>query len=133
MKGKKGASIILMLFEVIAVVLIVAILLQIATGFANSESVQTINLAQEFSLMVESLVIVSGNAVVQYPYNLSSYIIALDNQGVSVKKEGDSKLNLAYSKFHLPVNYAAAGSVMQAEKVCLKKEFNVIIIEECFK
>ena len=132
--NKKASSVLVMIFEVLAVLLIVTIAFKIAIGYANSDTITKINMAKDLGLMVNTLVSVPGDVVVTYPYNVSAYIILFDkNQEIIVMKKNDTPQNQARKKFYLPTHYSASGVLEEKERLCLEKRSTEIILRECSK
>ena len=131
MMNKKGSSIILMIFEVLFVVFVVFMAFNFAVKAASDETVVKENIANEFSLMVNTLVGTPGNAVISYPYNISTYSLILDNEKVTVLKKGDPEPQNVKSSFVLPYGYSGEGVVDQKDFICLQKSKKDLILREC--
>ena len=128
---KKATSIILMIFEVLVVITVIFMTLQVAMGYAKSDTVIKVNAANDLMLMINVLVGVPGDAVVEFPGDLSNYIISLDVGSVAVFKEGEPTIKYAIRTFYLPEKHTAEGTVENVRIVCLKKDGYVIILKEC--
>jgi len=133
--NKKGDSILLVLFEVLAVVLIAFTMIRIAQGFASSETVIKQNTAQDIALMVNTLVGVPGDAIVEYPANLSNYNLVMDSTSITLKSISLPELKkpgvdrTAY--FYLPNGYTAGGILEAKSRLCLEKKSKSITLGEC--
>lgn len=131
MMNKKAASIIMIIFEVLVVLLVVSMTFNVAKGMAKGERVEKVNLAEEIRMMINVLVGVSGEAVVECPYNVSKYVLFLDDKSITVFKEDEDKVNWAVRNFYLPEGYEAAGSLKGKERACLEKKGKAIFLREC--
>ena len=129
--NKKAASIIMIIFELLVVILVISMTFSVAKGMAKGERVEKVNLAEEVRMMMDTLVGVPGEAVVEFPYNVSKYVFLLDKESVSVFKEGEDKVNWAVRKFYLPEGYQAVGSLKGKERACLEKKGKNIFLREC--
>jgi hypothetical protein len=129
--NKKATSILMMIFELLVVVLVVAMTFSIAGSMAKGERVEKVVLAEEIRMMMNTLVSVSGEAVVEYPYNVSKYVFLLNENSVTVFVEGEDKVNWAVRTFYLPEGYEAAGSLKGKERACLEKTGRNIFLREC--
>lgn len=129
--NKKAASILMVIFEILAVIIVVSMTFSAAKGMAKGERVEKVNLAEEIRMMADTLVGVPGEAVVECPYNVSKYVFLLDKESVSVFKESEDKVNWAVRKFYLPEGYQAIGSLKGKERACLEKKGKTIFLREC--
>ncbi len=131
--NKKAVSIILMLFEITVVIIVVGMALMIATNLGRSESLQKINAADDIAMMVNVLVGMPGDVLVEYPHNMSIYLLSLTSQAIIIYEGDRSKdIDPATRMFILPnKDYAAVGFVDKKAKVCLQKEGKTITIKEC--
>ncbi len=131
MDNKKAVSTLMMVFEVLVVLLVIAGYLRIAEAYASSETVNKINLAEDIRMMVDTFVGTPGEAQVQYPGNVSQYsfILSSDSITVFIKNEGEQKRVTRY--FFLPEGYDAFGTVEGKEALCLEKEKHKIVLREC--
>jgi len=128
----KAASILLWIFEVIAVIAVILIALSIAKQFSDETALRKINAAEDISMMVNTLVGLPGDALVEYPRDLSKFTVALTTQYVVIF-EKDAKVDGETRNFILPSDYGAVGIVKQKGKVCLQKIGKTISVEECPK
>ena len=129
--NNKGLSVLMMVFEVLAVVIIITMVSSVAKNVANSETTEKINIGNEFQLMINSLVSINGNVVVAYPYNISKYDLVLGNDAVTVMKKGDVDVLHVIRDFSLPDGYSASGVVENSPSVCLEKSGKNIFIRNC--
>ena len=139
----KAASILLWIFEVIAVIAVIVMALWIATKFSDETALRKINAAEDIAMMVNTLVALPGEALVEYPRDLSKFTVALTAQYVVVfekeaKIDGETR-NFILPSCHAateamqPSCYSAVDIVKQKAKVCLKKVGKTISIGECPK
>ena len=132
--NKKAASIILMLFEVVVVIVVVGIALTVAARLAKPETISKITAAEDLAMMVNTLVALPGNALVEYPRNMSLYSLVLTSQKVTIYQGDQTKDSDPVSRpFILPQGYTATKFVKQKASVCLQKEGKTIAIVECPK
>ena len=129
--NKKAASILMMIFEILVVVLVVGIVYSYAAGLAKGERTEKAILAEEMRMMVDTLVGVPGEAVVEYPYNVSKYVFLLNKNSITVFIGDEDKVNWAVRKFFLPKGYNAFGTLKGKEKLCLEKKDKNIRLREC--
>lgn len=130
--NKKAASILLWIFEVIAVIAVIVMALWIATKYADETELRKINAAEDISMMVNTLLGLPGDALVEYPRDLSRFTIALTSQYIVIF-EKDAKIDGETRNFILPSGYSAVDIVKQKAKVCFKKEGKTISVGECSK
>jgi len=117
---------------VIAVIAVILIALSIAKQFSDETALRKINAAEDISMMVNTLVGLPGDALVEYPRDLSKFTVALTTQYVVIF-EKDAKVDGETRNFILPSDYGAVGIVKQKGKVCLQKIGKTISVEECPK
>lgn len=129
--NKKGSSILMMIFEILIVLLTVYLITSIAYAYGSSTMVAKVNAAEEMRMMVDTLVGVPGEAVVEYPKNVSEFIFVLDSAGIAVFEKGQAKNLWIIREFNLPSGYKAEGSVENEAKVCLEKKEKKIILRKC--
>src|SRR3989338_4152083 len=123
---KKGASIILMIFEVLVVVIVAALMISAAKKFGQSDTIVRVTIAEDLALMVNTLVSIPGDAIVKYPINVSKYTIMLDTTFIEVKNEGESGITTEKRRIALPEAYQGEGIVQLQEWLCLKKKGKTI-------
>ena len=132
MINKKG-GIILLVFEILMVLIVSYSVIEIALSFARSESVAKANLAGSLSLMVNTIIASPDDALVRYPYNVSSYSFIMDSTHIVVFTPHDSDLKKQINSrfFHLPQGYTAQGVVEQKSNLCLDKKNTHLTLREC--
>lgn len=129
--NKKAASILMVIFELLAVLLVVFIVTEAAARLGDSEKVKRINMAQDIQMMLDTLLGVPGEAVVEYPGNLSSYLVLLSQKEITVFKRGEIEEQREKRDLKLPEGYTAAGSLEEKARLCLEKKDKAIYLREC--
>jgi len=129
--NKKASSIVLAIGEVIVLVTVMWMVIAYAERLANSERVAKVSTADNFMLMINTLVGTPGEAVVAYPHNISRYNMILNQDSISVISPGEDKSLWEVRKFNLPQGYGGEGVVQSKEKVCLEKKNKKILLREC--
>lgn len=129
--NKKAASLIMILFEILVVILVTFGTMNVAYGYAKSDSILKVNVAEDLRMWVDTLSALPGDSVVEYPKNLSAYILSLDNKKVMVMRKDDPELKKAERQFILPVMFTAEGITEDAARVCLEKTKNRLFLREC--
>ena len=132
--NRKATSILMMIFEVLAVVLVVFTTAKIATAYGQSETVAKINTAEDLRMMIDTLVGVPGEALVKYPHNVSTFSFLLRTGSVSVFTKGENEKFWVVRKFSLPEGYSAetdGGVVEGTSSVCLEKKIKKILLRPC--
>lgn len=128
---KAASSVIMLIFEIIVVVLVIFITSSVANAYGKSETIQKINAAEEFRMMVNTLVGVPGEVTVHYPKNLSGFNLVLNSGSIVVSIKGEPENLWAVRSFSLPRGYNAQGVVQSEEKVCLEKKEKTILLKKC--
>lgn len=129
--NRKADTVLVMIIELLAVVMIIFIIMESARTMSNTEPIRKKNMAEDFRMMTETLVSLPGDSVVEYPKNVSEFILILSNSGISVFKEGDSEAKQAKLGFYLPLGYIAEGSLNHETTACLEKKDKKIILRTC--
>jgi hypothetical protein len=129
--NKKATAIIVMIFELLAVVIVSWMAISVGKSFGESDTVTKINAAEDIRMMVNVLIGVPGDAVVQYPKDLSKFALLFTVSGVEIFVEGESSSKSVIRNFMLPINYKAEGVVKKVKSVCLEKKNKKILIREC--
>lgn len=128
---KRGASIIMVIFEVLVVIGIVTMTIAVARGMGESETVEKINIANDIRMMVDTLVSIPNDAKIEYPGNVSKYTILLEQGSVSVWKKGENDAVKVIRTFYVPEGYTAAGAAEQKLKICMQKSGKSISLRPC--
>lgn len=131
--GKKGITTVMMILEIILILVSAGLIFSLASKFASSETTNKILIADDIKMMVDTLVGTPGEAVVQYPENVSKYTFILSSSSITVfiKGEGEHKKTVRY--FSLPEGYQAFGTLEEKSMLCLEKEKKKIVLRECTK
>ncbi len=127
----KGASIIMMIFEILVVLFVVYLTTSIASAYGKSETVFKINAAEDIRMMIDTLIGVPGEAVVQYPHNVSQFSFILRADSITVFTPGEAENLWIVRPFSLPDGWTAEGVVDGPEKICLEKNHKKILLREC--
>ena len=129
----KATSIVLLIFEIAVVVTVIAMAITFAQKAGESETVIKTRIANDMSLMVNTLLFVPGDAVVQYPFHPKNkeYILILQQDHVSVGLRNELVEKKATKTFFLPQPYRAEGSIEGKEYWCVEKKSKTIILREC--
>ena len=93
--------------------------------------VAKVSVANDIALQVNAFVASPGNALLEFPKDLSPYTIALNQDFVLVFVEGDSESLKVRRNFYLPEDYTAFGAIENKETACLKKERKSITLDLC--
>jgi len=129
--NKKGANILLFIFEVIIVLSVIFIATNTARAYGKSETVTKINLAEEMRLMINTLAGISGDALVKYPGDLSSFMLVLRNDRIIVFSKGETEERWIERTFSLPAGYGAEGIAEEQANVCLEKKSKKTLLRPC--
>lgn len=129
--NKKATSILMMIIEVLAVILVGVMVFSAADDIAKGERTEKVILAEEIRMMMDTLAGVPGEAIVEYPYNVSKYTFLLDKRSITVFKEGEDKAAWAVRNFALPGGHDAVGPLKGKERLCLEKTGKNIFLREC--
>ena len=126
-----GSSIILLIFEVLVVLLVVAMTFSIANAYAGSTLITKISYAEELEMMVNALVSVPGDALVEFPYNVSGYVVLFDPaQEIIVRLESETNDMGQKRRVYLPEGFTMAG-VSREERLCIEKQQQSIRLVKC--
>ncbi len=128
----RAASILLFIFEIMAVLIVVYTATTIAQRAGNSATVQKINVAEDVRMMVHTLAAVPGDAEVQYPHEVKHSIL-LSGAVVSAFSPGDRETVWVKRKLVLPEGYAAQGAFEAEGKLCIQKKEKAITLYPCKK
>lgn len=131
--NNKAEMTLLMIIELVVVITVAVLIFTAATAYAKSTTVIKTNAADDFGMMVNTLVNFPDDIVVQYPINLTRYRILTDKDKVIVMEENDPILKRGQRKFYLPKGYVVNGNVKNKKFVCLEKKSKEIIFRECKK
>jgi len=127
---KKGEINLMYIFELVVVLFIVFLVFDAAWSFSEGKTTGKIITSKDLGFMVNSLLTVSGDAVVFYPKNISDYEVLLDDSAISVKERNYSEDVPIISSFILPVGFSATG-VADSLYACLTKRDKSIRLINC--
>ena len=128
--NKKG-QILVMIIELLVVAIVIFTTIRVATDYGNSIFTKKVSLAEDIRMMTNTLVGVPGDAVVQYPEDVSEFNVILRADSVTVFKDGDTSAERVVRKFYLPEGYDAFGTLKDEAKLCMKKKDKKIILRRC--
>jgi len=131
MNKKADSSILVIIFELLIVAIVVFTTVSVAHAYGNSLITQKVNLAEDIRMMSNTLAGVPGDAVVQYPANVSQFNVILRKNSVTVYEKGDSSAERVVRNFYLPQGYDAFGTLQGEDKLCLEKRGKIIILRRC--
>lgn len=129
--NKKAASIMMIIFEILVVLMVSYIVTSIAQSFAQSPTTLKITAAGDVQMMVNTLVGAPGDAVVKYPHNVSLFSFILDNNGIAVFQKGEPDVKWQVRQFSLPLGYVAEGTLDEKSWLCIEKRNKKILLREC--
>jgi len=121
------------IFEVIAVLLVIGMVYSIASGFATSKTVNKINRAEDLKMWVNVLVSLPGDAVIENSKSFENYYMNLYGDKVSIGIVGENKEEVVDRYFMLPDGYVAEGFVNNVTDLCMAKKGSYINFRECSK
>lgn len=135
--NRRGITTLMMILEITIILLASYSIFGIASKFASSETTNKIIIADDIKMMVDTLVGTPGEAVVQYPGNVSKYTFIMSSSvseqeasigsiSVFIKGEGEQKKIVRY--FSLPEGYQAFGTSESKDTLVLAKEKNKILL-----
>ncbi len=130
----RATSILMMIFEVLAVVLVVFTTAKIATAYGKSETVMKINTAEDLRMMIDTLAGVPGEALVKYPHDVGTFSFLLRAGSISVFTKGENEQFWVVRKFSLPDGYQVeteGGVIEKVQAVCLEKNHKKILLRPC--
>jgi hypothetical protein len=131
--NKKAAGILMLIFEILAVILVVGTTFKVSNYYAQSDTVIKEKIVQDLQMMINVFIGIPGNAYVKYPTDVSSYLLVLNNEAIILSEPGneDDIHKRTLKKFYLPEGHLAEGFLSQKDKVCLRKQNKRITLEEC--
>ncbi|MBU0457713.1 MAG: lytic transglycosylase domain-containing protein [Nanoarchaeota archaeon] len=97
----------------------------------SSTTITKINLANDMKMMIDTFVGVSGDAVIEIPYNTSKFVLLFKESSILIFEKNDLEVKRIERKMILPENYKLIGFLEEKEKVCLEKKSKVIVLKEC--
>jgi hypothetical protein len=128
--NKKGLSLILIIFEIFVVLMVTFALVSKAKAVGSSDEPFMINAAEDLAMMVNVLVGLPGDSLVEYPYNMSNYLVTLEDYKVTISKGNEATQKISF--FYLPAGYSALGfSDKEKESLCIEKKAKNILLRDC--
>ena len=131
--NKKAASVLVMIFELIAVIAVIGILVGYAKTVGESDSTIKARTANDLQMMINTLSGVPGEAVVEYPYKLNNLTLVLDKNKIEVFPTDKPRTWRTTQNFFLPPDYSAKGGLKDPKRICLEKKQKTITLRECTK
>lgn len=129
--NKKATSVLVMIFELIAVIAVIAILIGYAKNVAESDSAIKTKTANDLKMMIDTLVGVPGEVIIEYPTKLDNLSLVLVNNQIEVFPTSEPRALKTLKKFYLPPDYSAKGGLKDPKRVCLEKKQKTITLREC--
>ncbi len=145
--NRKAVSVLLMVFEILAVLFLGWMAIKMATAAAGTSAIEKINLANDLVLSVNTLASYPGEGFLQYPlnqgYNLSFYAFSLAKDGVIVLDKSETGkagadeetakkdvfLSAKRSLF-LPQDFSLTGEITNKETFYIIKEGKKIYLSD---
>ena len=121
----------MMILEILIILLASYSIFSLASKFASSETTNKIIIADDLKMMVDTLIGTPGEALVQYPGNVSKYTFILSSSSISVFIKGEGEQKKIVRHFSLPEGYQAFGTLENGDSLCLRKEKKMIVLREC--
>ncbi|PIN73519.1 hypothetical protein COV20_04825 [Candidatus Woesearchaeota archaeon CG10_big_fil_rev_8_21_14_0_10_45_16] len=119
-----------MIFEVVFIISVGLILFQVTSVLGDADSIKQVRAAEDLSMMANTLAASPGNALVEYPGNMSLYTFVLASNSVVVINQNERVTR----EFILPEDFAVDtenGFVEKTERICLNKEGRIIKLQRC--
>ncbi len=129
--NQKAASMLLMIFEIIAVILVVGMMINVGRAYGKSTLTGKITVAEDLRMMTDVLVAIPGDAVVKYPQNVSQFNFILTPGSIAVFEEGETEQTWVRRDFFLPDGYTAEGLAQKPPSLCLEKNQQKITLRGC--
>jgi hypothetical protein len=130
--NKKGYAMILNIIIEILVVLAFSVgVMTVSNSLAKSETSSRIIMANEMVMMAHTLAALPGDAVVEYPGNISQYTFVMEQEKLSILVKGENKYQTLVRTFNLPKGYTSSGNLEQKKRLCLEKNSKTIRLRGC--
>ena len=127
----RSSSILMLTFEILVFIGVLILTTSVAQAFAKSETVTKNNAAEDIRQMVYVLAGVPGEALVEYPKDMSKFNFILRRESIIVFEKDEPDTIRLERKFILPDGYTAEGVVELKSRLCLEKKENKILLREC--
>ncbi len=123
----KGSMVLMVILELLIVVSIVGLSMTFARQLSESSVIMKRNVANDLSLMVDTVLGLPGNIVVEYPADVSNYTITIEGEELRVEDlSGESTRSI-----HGIPGYEVLGSVTKTSRLCVEKHTKRIIMRGC--
>jgi hypothetical protein len=127
----RSSSILMLTFEILVFIGVLILTTSVAQAFAKSETVTKNNAAEDIRQMTYVLVGVPGEALVEYPKDMSKFNFILRRESIIVFEKDEPNTIRLERKFILPDGYTAEGTLELKSRLCLEKKENKILLREC--
>jgi hypothetical protein len=128
---KKAVSIALLIFEVMAVVFVVLAIGNRAAALGSSDTTVKKQIVEDLRMMINTLVGIPGDAIVEYPGNVSNYAFILEDNEIAVFAPGERPATWMKRSLILPQGYRAFLGEKVGNPICLEKRNQAIILRRC--
>lgn len=123
--------VLMLVFEILIVFFVIYMTFELAQKYAGSETANKINLAEDVKMMVDALIGTPGEALIEYPGNVSKFTILLNSNYIRVFIKGEGELKTVNRQIFLPNGYTALGTLEEQSRLCLHKEKQQILLQRC--
>ncbi|PIN76701.1 hypothetical protein COV17_01405 [Candidatus Woesearchaeota archaeon CG10_big_fil_rev_8_21_14_0_10_36_11] len=123
----------MVIFEILAVILVIFVTFSVATEFAGSTNTQKTFFAEDIRMMINTLIGTPGDASIEYPQDISGYTLLLNSEEIIVLedvKEGTDEFPV-HRYISLPYDHSASGSVTKTDTLCIEKQYKRITLKPC--
>ncbi len=129
--NKKATNMALMMvFEVVIVITVIALAMSFAKQLGESETVTRVIIANDLKMMVDTLAGVPGDVIVEYPQNIENYTVSLLFKEVVVENKDNEEQETRRS-FFIPSSHSIREGAVGDGSVCFTKEDRIISIRQC--
>ena len=130
--NRRSTSVLVLIFEVLAVIVVVGILFAGTAAYATSGGIVGIRANNELYLLLNALIAVPGDVHLEFPQDLSSYRVELqDSAVVTTLIEEGQKTREAKKILRLPEGYTLSGAVEGESRICLEKKGQHLLLLPC--
>ena len=129
--NKKATNMALMMvFEVVIVITVIALAMSFAKQMGESETVTRVIITNDLKMMVDTLAGVPGDVVVEYPQNIENYTVSLLFKEIVVENKGNEEEETRRS-FFIPASHRIQEGAVGDGILCFTKQDRVISIRQC--
>jgi len=114
------------IFSLVIILFVIYMTMNVAWTRGKSETINKKRIADDFVMMVDTLIATPNEVIIEYPYNLTDYIIIINQNQVTVFQEGDIDIRKRTRTFFPPPQHTIIGSVKNIPHACLEKNINPI-------